>query len=410
MSAFTNAMKQLEAAVAGSSIRPFVLDRLHHPERVIDVSFPVRMDDGSTRIFHAYRVQYSSARGPYKGGIRYHQNVDLDEVKALSFWMAIKCAVVDIPFGGGKGGVTVDPKTLSKGELERLTRAFTGAIYDVIGPDKDVPAPDVNTTPQIMDWIKDEYEKLTGMDAPAIVTGKSIPHGGSEGRAAATGHGAFRVFEAFREAHGMDLETATVAVQGFGNAGQEIARLFHIHGYMVVAVSDSSGAIHDENGLDIPALIAHKKETGHVAKFGSARSITNAELLALPCGVLVPSALENQVTADNAADVNAKMILEVANGPTTPEADAILAKNGVIVIPDVLTNAGGVTVSFLEWMQNRTNEHWSEGEVLTRLEAIMKDACDGVIGTARKTGSTYREAAFLLAVERIDAALIQKGM
>jgi len=407
MSAFTNAMQQLERAAALMTVRPEAMERLRHPERVVDVSFPVRMDDGATRMFHGYRVQYSNARGPYKGGIRYHQNVDIDEVKALSFWMAIKCAVVNIPFGGGKGGVTVDPKTLSKGELERLTRSFTRAIADVIGPERDVPAPDVNTTPEIMDWIADEYANVVGKPSPAVVTGKSIAHGGSEGRGQATGQGAFQVFEAFRAAHGMDVETSTVAVQGFGNAGQEIARLFHIHGYTVVAVSDSSAAIHDERGLDIPALIHHKKETGHVNGFSGSREITNAELLALPCGVLVPSALENQLTSANAEAVQAKMVLEVANGPTTPDADAILAKLGVIVVPDVLVNAGGVSVSFLEWMQNRTGEHWSEEEVMTRLNALMEDACDAVITTAKRVPVTYREAAYLVAIERIEKALAE---
>jgi glutamate dehydrogenase len=378
-----------------------ILERLREPERVVDVHFPVRMDDGSTKLFHGYRVQYSNARGPYKGGLRFHPNVDLDEVKALSFWMAIKCAVVNVPFGGGKGGVTVNPKDLSPGELERLSRALCRAIADVIGPDKDVPAPDVNTTPQIMDWMSDEYAKIVGAPTPAVITGKTIANGGSEGRGAATGHGAYRVFESFREALGMDPETATVAVQGFGNAGQEIARLFHHHGYKVIAVSDSSGGLHDENGLDIPAVIQSKKGTGTLGRPHGARTVTNEELLRLPCGVLIPSALENQFTKENADALQCRMVLEVANGPTTPEADAILHDRGIPVVPDVLVNSGGVATSFLEWEQNRISQHWSEQEVFQRLEPLMDDASKAVIDAAKSHGVTYREAAFIVGLDRI---------
>ena len=398
-------MRQLELAASAMQLPAPILARLREPERIVDVRFPVVMDDGSEKLFHGYRVQYSNARGPYKGGLRFHPNVDLDEVKALSFWMAIKCAVVNIPFGGGKGGVTVNPKDLSVAELERLSRALCRAIADVIGPDKDVPAPDVNTTPQIMDWISDEYAKIVGTPTPAVITGKTIPNGGSEGRGAATGHGAYRVFESFREALGMDPETATVAVQGFGNAGQEIARLFNHHGYKVIAVSDSSGGLHDENGLDVPEIIKSKRETGKLGRPHGSREITNEELLLLPCGVLVPSALENQITEKNAGALECRMVLEVANGPTTPEADAILASRSVPVVPDVLVNSGGVATSFLEWEQNKTGEHWSEQEVFQRLEPLMDDASKAVIDAAKKFGVPYREAAFIVGLERIRLAM-----
>jgi len=408
MSVFQNALRQLEGAASGISIDPAVLERIKQAERQIDVHFPVRMDDGSVRFFHGFRVQWSSALGPYKGGLRFHPNVDIDEVKALSLWMMIKCAVVNIPFGGGKGGVTVDPKTLSSGELERLTRSFTRSIADCIGPDLDVPAPDVNTTPQIMDWIADEYAKIKGTPMPAVVTGKSIANGGSEGRGRATGMGAYTVFESFQKKMGMDPETATVVVQGFGNAGQEIARLFHHHGYKVVAVSDSHGGIHHEDGLDIPAFIEAKKTTGRLVRSAGSREITNDELLRLPCGVLVPSALENVITDAVADATEAKVILEIANGPTTPEADAILAKRGILVIPDVLANAGGVTVSYLEWEQNRINEHWGESEVVTRMQAIMNDACDAVSFMAAEKGLSLRQAAFAVALSRLGSAILSK--
>lgn len=405
MSAFSNAMRQLDLAATAMHLDKFTLERLRRPERLVEVDFPVKMDDGSLKFFHGYRVQWNDARGPFKGGLRFHPQTDLDEVKALSFWMTIKCAVANIPFGGGKGGVTVNPKDLSKPELENLTRSFTRSIADVIGPEKDVPAPDVNTTPQIMDWLADEYGKYVGKESLPVVTGKTIAHGGSEGRGSATGQGAFYVFEAYRAKLGLDPETATVAVQGFGNAGQEIARLFHHHGYKVIAVSDSQGGVHDENGLDIPEVIRLKKETGRLVRSAEAREISNDELLRLPCGILVPSALENAITAEVAPDVKAKLVLEVANGPTTPEADMILAKQGTTVVPDVLANSGGVTVSFLEWEQNKIGEHWGEGEVFQRLKPMMDDASSAVMRIADEFSVTQREAAFIVALQRLDQAI-----
>jgi len=398
-------MRQLDLAATAMHLDASTLERLRHPQRIVEVDFPVKLDDGVTRLFHGYRVQWNDARGPFKGGLRFHPQTDLDEVKALSFWMTIKCAVANIPFGGGKGGVTANPKELSKTELEDLTRSFTRAIADVIGPEKDVPAPDVNTTPQVMDWLADEYSKYAGKPSPAVVTGKSLEHGGSEGRGTATGQGAYYVFETYREKLGLDPESSTVAVQGFGNAGQEIARLFHRHSYKVVAVSDSQGGVHDETGLDIPQLIKLKAETGRVTRLPEARDITNDELLRIPCGVLVPSALENAITADVAHEVKAQLVLEVANGPTTPEADAILAKRGITVIPDVLANSGGVTTSFLEWQQNMAGERWTEVEVFARLKPIMDDAAAGVLRTAEEFGVTQREAAFILALKKLDQAI-----
>lgn len=405
MSVFENAMKQLDAAASIAKVSPRVMNRLRHHERVVDVHVPVTMDDGSEKIFHGYRVQWNSARGPYKGGIRYHEQVDMDEVKALAFWMAIKCAVVGIPYGGGKGGVAVNPKTLSPGELERLTRGFTRAIADVIGPDKDIPAPDVNTNPAIMDILADEYGKIVGHPALAVVTGKTVGKGGSEGRGTATAQGGFYVFESMRQKVGMDPESATVVVQGFGNAGHVIAHLFHHHGYKVVGVSDSKGGVHHEAGLDIPALVAHKEKTGSVIGFNGLPTLSQEEVLTLPCGVLVPSALENQLTGEIAPRVCAQMILELANGPTTPEADAYFAEHGVVVVPDVLANAGGVTVSFLEWQQNKANEHWSESEVFERLKPLMYEAAKAVAETAEKYSITQRKAAFVLAIERIGEAM-----
>ncbi len=406
MSVFDAAMRQL--AASDLSVDPAVFERLKRAQRIVDVEFPVQMDNGITQFFHGYRVQWNNAIGPYKGGMRFHPQVDVDEVKALSFWMTLKCALVNIPFGGGKGGVKIDPKTLSRDELERLTRSFTRAISDVIGPERDVPAPDVNTTPQIMDWMSDEYSKIVGFPTPAVVTGKSIAHGGSEGRSTATGMGAYIVFKAFRSHLGMDPETATITVQGFGNAGQEIARLFYHHGYAVVAVSDSHGALHNENGLDIPALIEIKKKTGRLSAPVSTREISNESLLRIPCGVFVPSALEGVIMPEVAEEIEAKVILEVANGPTTPEADSILQKRGVVVIPDILANAGGVTVSYLEWEQNRINEHWEEHEVMTRMEAIMRDAAQAVLDMAKKHTITFRQAAFHIAVERLAAAIAKQ--
>ncbi|MBM3204843.1 Glu/Leu/Phe/Val dehydrogenase [Candidatus Uhrbacteria bacterium] len=400
--AFENAMKQLAevAKRAPGVVGTEIVEYLHHPVRIVDVEFPVVMDNGSRTFFHGYRVQWNNLRGPFKGGLRFHPQVDMDEVKALAFWMTIKCAVVNIPYGGGKGGVAVDPKRLSAGELERLTRAFTRSIADVIGSDKDIPAPDVNTNAQIMDWMVDEYGKITGKIDYALITGKSLGNGGSEGRGTATGQGAWYVFEAYQKKLGLG-ETCKVAVQGFGNAGQVIASLFYQHGHQVVAVSDSHGGIYQENGLDIPAVITHKTSTKTLAGFPGAKEMSQEDLLTCACDVIAPSALENQFTKEIAPRVQAKVILELANGPTTPEADEIFAQKNVTVIPDVLANSGGVATSFFEWQQNKSNEHWTEQQVFEKLKGLMDAASQDVISIADQHHLTQRQAAFVLALKRI---------
>lgn len=409
MSAFANALRQLEAATAGGGFDPAAVELLRHPRRTLQVSLAVKMDDGATRVFDGYRVQYNNARGPYKGGIRYHPQADLDEVTALAFWMAIKCAVVDVPFGGGKGGITVDPKSLSKAELERLTRAFTRAIADAIGPRKDVPAPDVNTTPEIMGWIVDEYGTIVGHPEPAVVTGKPLALGGSEGRNTATGQGGFFVLDELRTALGLDPASATVVVQGFGNVGQSFAEICHAHGWTVIGIADSRGGIVAERGLDPAAVAAWKKAHGSVVGFPGARAVTNAELLEEPCSVLAPSALEEVITAENASRISAKVVLELANGPTTPEADRVLRERGIAVVPDVLANAGGVATSYLEWQQNREGSRWSEQEVFAQLKDIMAPASRAVWEGRATAGSDLRVAAYRIAVARIAAAMRRKG-
>jgi glutamate dehydrogenase/leucine dehydrogenase len=405
-SAFTNTMEQLHRAAELLQLDPATLTILEHPQRTVQVSIAVRMDNGTMRVFDGYRVQYNNARGPYKGGIRYHAQTDMDEVKALAFWMSVKCAVVNIPFGGGKGGITVDPKGLSSGERERLTRGFTRAIAEVIGPQTDIPAPDVNTTPEIMAWIADEYAKVIGHAAPAVVTGKPLAAGGSEGRGTATGQGGFFILESVRRKVGLDPETSSVVIQGFGNAGQSIARLVHRHGYKIVGLSDSRGGIISEHGLDPELVQQHKEKTGSVLGFSGARDVTNEELLVHPCGILIPSALENQITKDNAHSIKAKIILELANGPTTPEADTILANAGVTVVPDVLANAGGVATSYFEWVQNRENAHWSESEVFTKLEEVLRTAFEDVWAAKEQYQVDMRRAAFVLAIRRMKEAMM----
>lgn len=396
--AFQNALNQIMRAAKVGGTETELLDLLQAPMRMVRVNVPVRMDDGTLKIFEGYRVQHNNWRGPYKGGIRYHQDVDLDEVKALATWMSFKTAVAGIPMGGGKGGVTVNPKELSEGELERLTRGWTRTMAGVIGPEIDVPAPDVNTSPREMAWIADEFGH------PAVVTGKPIEAGGSQGRGSATATGGYYILEELRERLFIDPETATVVIQGFGNAGQIFAQLCARHEYKVVGVSDSRGAIHQEGGLDVEAVIAHKKETGSVIDFEGAHNITNEELLELECGVLVPAALENVIHEGNAAAVKAKVVLELANGPTTPEADDVLFEKGIQVIPDILANSGGVTVSYFEWDQNMKGESWSEEDVDTKLKELMVQAANDVWERKEKHNTDMRRGAFLLALERLAEA------
>ena len=398
---FQNAMSQLDKVAAITNFKADFMTRMREPNRDIRISIPVLMDNGTTKVFEGYRVEYNNARGPYKGGIRYHQDTEVNEVKALAFWMALKCAVAGIPMGGGKGGITVDPRTLSKGEIERLSRGWVRGLADVLGPEKDVPAPDVNTTPEIMAWMNDEYMKITGEKTGATFTGKPIDKGGSQGRGPATGLGGFYVFEALRAKLNLP-EKCVVAIQGFGNVGSNAGHIFAQHGHTVIAVSDSKSAIVKEDGLDLDAVENYKKEKGTLDGFPGSRTITNAELLLLPCDVLVPAAFENQITDANANGVQAKVVLELANGPTTPEADEILFKKGIAVIPDILANSGGVTVSYFEWDQNLKGEQWTEEQVFAKLLPLMNDASEKIFDKAKNANTDLRRGAFILALERIQ--------
>ncbi len=404
MNQFQSALEQLGRAASVKSFDPELLERLSVPEREVRVSIPVLMDDGTTKLFEGYRVQHSSLRGPYKGGIRYHEQADNNEVRALAFWMTLKCAIANIPMGGGKGGVTVNPKLLSKTELERLSRGFVRMLYPVFGPHVDVPAPDVNTTPEILGWMADEYALLTGDTTGAAFTGKPVGKGGSEGRGQATGMGGFYVFEALKEFLQLPGE-CRVVVQGMGNVGGNAAAIFQKHGHKIVAISDSRGGIVNESGLDIAAVEAYKKETGTLVGFPCSRTISNTELLELPCDVLIPAALENQITKENASRVQTKLVLELANGPTTPEADDILFARGIPVIPDILANAGGVVVSTFEWEQNLKNEHWTEEVVLQKLQQLLAKEAVHVWKHATELKTDLRRAAFVVALSRLDATL-----
>ncbi len=401
---FENALSQLERATAVKDFDKDFISRLNKPNREIVVSIPVEMDDGSLQIFEGYRVQYNNARGPYKGGIRYHSDTEINEVRALAFWMALKCAVVNIPMGGGKGGITVNPKNLSEGELEKLSRGWVKSMLGAIGPKIDVPAPDVNTTPAIMSWMTDEFEKNTGDKTKATFTGKPIEDGGSEGRAIATGLGGFYVFDVIREKVGLP-ESCRVVIQGFGNVGGNAAEILTDHGHKVIAISDSKGAILKEDGLDIKALREYKKQNSKIEGFKGSVNITNEELLKLECDVLMPAALENQITEANADQLNTKLVVELANGPTTPEADDILFSKGITVVPDILANAGGVTVSTFEWEQNLKGEHWSEIDVFTKLEKIMKEETNHIFTKSKELNTDIRRAAFIVALERLGAKM-----
>jgi glutamate dehydrogenase (NAD(P)+) len=383
---------------------------LREPRRELTVHFPVHMDDGSVRVFTGYRVQHNLGRGPAKGGIRYHQDVSLDEVKALAMWMTWKCAVVGIPYGGGKGGVIVDPKKLSQKELEGLTRRFFTEIEVLVGPEKDIPAPDVNTNAQIMAWMMDTYSMHVGYTVPGVVTGKPISLGGSEGRNEATARGTvYCIVEAARHL-GMELPKSRVAIQGFGNAGSIAAKLISEEGATVVAVSDSTGGIHNPAGLDIGRVIAWKKEHGTVQGLPGATDIDNEEVLEVDCDILIPAALENQITARNAGNIKARLVAEAANGPTTPEADIALYKNGTFMIPDILCNAGGVTVSYFEWVQDLNRDHWSEEIVNAKLKEIMVKAFSETLAIAQRDEVNMRTAAYLLAVQRVADATQMRGL
>ncbi len=416
---FLDAIKRLDTAFEHANIDEEALEKLKHPRQTLQVSIPVRMDDGSLEIFTGYRVRHDDTRGPTKGGLRYHPDVDLSEVKALAFWMTFKCAVVGLPYGGGKGGVTVNPKKLSRMELERLSRGFIAQIADFIGPETDVPAPDVYTNSMIMGWMMDEYSKITRQRTPAVITGKPVPLGGSLGRDDATGRGAYYCIKELEQKRGWKPDEITVAVQGFGNAGQHVARLLHADGYKIVAVSDSKGGIYKEAGFDVPSLIHTKNESrvlkavyceGSVCEAIDADNISNEELLELDVDLLLPSALENQITEKNAKDIKAKVIVEVANGPITSEADEILKnQDGILIVPDILANAGGVTVSYFEWVQNKSGYYWDLETVHERLLEIMSREFNNVYDIMINKEIDMRTAAYVLGLNRIGEAVESLG-
>jgi glutamate dehydrogenase (NAD(P)+) len=408
---FSVALKQLDEASKIIGIDKGMHDVLAQPKRILIVSIPTRMDNDEIHVFTGFRSQHNDARGPFKGGIRYHPQVSIDEVKALSMWMTWKCAIANIPYGGGKGGIICNPKQMSTGELERMTRRYAYAIADIIGPHTDIPAPDVYTGGKEMSWIMDTYSALKGnFVQPEVITGKPLSIGGSLGRNEATGRGlSFTVREAAKKL-GINLRAATVTVQGFGNAGQFAAQLLEEMGAKVVAVSDSQGGISNKNGISIGSVRAHKEKTGSVVGFQGSNSISNEEILETDCTILVPAALENQITKNNAANVSAKLVAEAANGPTTPEADEILHTNKIMVIPDVLANSGGVTVSYFEWLQNLRREYWTEEQVNSMLDKKMTEAFSDVYDTHDKYQVNMRKASIALAVGRVTEAIKTRGL
>jgi glutamate dehydrogenase/leucine dehydrogenase len=404
------ALENFDLAANALDLDENIRAMIKYPERILQVSVPVRMDTGKIVRFEGYRVQHSTTRGPAKGGIRFHPNVTLDEVKALATWMTWKCAVVNIPFGGAKGGVTCNPKRLSMGELERLTRRYATSIVPLIGPEKDIPAPDVYTTPQIMAWIMDTFSMNKGYPVMGVVTGKPISLGGSLGRNEATGRGCYYTVLSSCQHLGIPVKGARVAVQGFGNAGSIAANLFHAAEAMVIAASDSTTAVYNRKGLDIPKLIAHKERTGSLRGFPDAEVIPHEALLLLDCEILVPAALENAITEENAHAVRARVIAEAANGPVTPEADRILDQKGVFLIPDILCNAGGVTVSYFEWVQDENHLFWDEQDVNSRLERVMTRAFNDVLKIHLDRKVSMRLAANMLGVGRVAEANKIRGL
>ena len=408
---FTDAISRLNKACEKTNVSQDALEQLKHPKQILEVSIPVRMDDGSLKVFTGHRVRHMDSPGPTKGGIRFHPDVSREEVMALAFWMTFKCAVVGIPYGGGKGGVIVDPKTLSAAELERLSRGYMNKIADFVGPDLDIPAPDVYTNPMIMGWMMDEYSSIKRCRVPAVITGKPVAMGGSLGRDDATGRGAYYCVKEWERKHNQTPKNLTVAVQGFGNAGQHIASLLHKDGYKVVAISDSRGGICDKSGLNIPELIERKLKTGSVSDpaVKSEEAVSNAELLEMDVDILIPSALENQITEKNAPNIKASVIVEVANGPVTSQADLILKEKNCLVMPDILANAGGVVVSYYEWVQNRAGMYWDVEEVHSKLRLTMAKAFHRVDDIMTEKGTDMRTAAYIAALDALDESLSCTG-
>lgn len=410
---YENVLATVEKAAKILKYSPAEYESVKYPERELSVSVPVKMDDGSVKVFQGFRVQHSTVRGPAKGGIRYHQNVNKDEVKALSAWMTFKCAVADIPYGGGKGGIIVDPSALSDGELQRLTRRFTSMIAPIIGPDKDIPAPDVGTNAEVMGWIMDTYSMLNGHSIPAVVTGKPIQLGGSQGRGEATGRGIMLNTLYICKEKGIDIKNATVAVQGMGNVGSISARLLYEQGAKIVAVSDVSGGIKKDSGLDILAICKYLSVRGNTLAGYEENGITrisNEELLEQNVTVLVPAALENQINAGNADRIQAKVIVEGANGPTTVAADEILAKKGIVLVPDILANSGGVVVSYFEWVQNLQSLEWEEDEVNQKLASKMSRAFKNVYDISEENHVSLRTGAYLIALKRVVETTKLRGI
>jgi glutamate dehydrogenase (NAD(P)+) len=408
-SAWKVALQQYDRAADKLNLGTAVREVLRYAKREVTVHFPVQLDDGSSRVYTGYRVWHNLARGPAKGGIRFHPQSDLEEIRALAMLMTWKCACVKIPYGGAKGGVTCDPKTLSTRELERLTRRFTTEISDMIGPDSDIPAPDINTNAQVMAWMMDTYSMHRGYSVTGVVTGKPVSIGGSEGRQEATGRGVIYTIQEAAKAVDLDLQGARVVVQGYGNAGESAARFISELGAKVIAVSDSQGGVFNGDGLDLPLVTRHKQETSSVIGTPRTRPLTNAELLELECDILIPAALEGVITERNAPRIHARIVAEAANGPTSPEADDILRERGVMVIPDVLCNAGGVTVSYFEWVQDREEFFWSIDEINARLRRIMVRAFEDVHRTAIEHDVDLRLAAYMLSVSRVAEATLTRG-
>lgn len=415
---FTDALARLDKAAHYAHIDPEALERLKHPKAVLEVSIPIRMDNGSLRVFTGYRVRHDDTRGPTKGGIRFHPEVSVDEVKALAFWMTFKCAVMGLPFGGGKGGIIVDPKTLSRMEIERLSRGFIEQIVNFIGPTKDIPAPDVYTNSMIMGWMMDEYSKIMRSHSPDVITGKPIELGGSLGRDDATGRGTYYCIKELEQKKNWQPKNIRVAIQGFGNAGQHVAALLHRDGYKIVAISDSKGGIYNAEGFDVPSLIQIKNQSnqvkavycqGSVCESIPATHLSNDELLKLDVDILIPAALENQIHADNAAEIKAPYIFETANGPITSEADTILMQKNILIVPDILANAGGVTVSYFEWVQNKSGFYWSEEEVHQRLHTVMVREFNAIYNLAEQHKIDMRTAAYAHALNRLGKAISAQG-
>lgn len=409
MNFYQNTLTNLKKSADIMKLDPTAFDMLSVPQKVLIVALPVEMDDGSIKIFEGFRVQHSDARGPFKGGFRYLPEVNLDEIKALATEMTFKCAVANIPYGGAKGGVRCNPKELSECELERLTRKYVQAVHQIIGPHHDIPAPDMYTTPQIMAWFMDEYSRLSNEYLPSVVTGKPLEVGGSVGRNTATAQGGAFVLKNYLAHIHKEPRNTKVIVQGYGNAGHYAAEILHSEGYTLVGVSDSKGGIYDENGLDPMAISKTKKEKGSVTDHPAAHKTGPLDIVEKPCDVLVLAAMENQVTEKNMKHVKAKIILELANGPTTAEADAYLTSQGVVVIPDILANAGGVSVSYFEWVQNQVQYYWTAEEIAEKLKRVMTEALDHVLSIKEEFSCSMREAAYILAYRRLEQSMRARG-